>query len=144
LFPLAAVYAFYGSPDVALVAVLMETMLALLLIGFLGTMRERPLVEGFEREPSESRRGRDRFVGFVSAAASFVVVWGILSKPAAIESAAHDQILLAPAAHAKDVVTVILADFRGLDTMGEITVIGIAMIGLLTLMQRPLRRRSRP
>jgi multicomponent Na+:H+ antiporter subunit A len=142
-FPLAAVYAFYGSPDVALVAVLMETMLALLLIGFLGAMRDRPLIEGIERDPSHSRRGRDRFVGFVAAAASFVVVWGILSKPAAIDSAANDQMLLTPAAHAKDIVTVILADFRGLDTMGEITVIGIVMIGLLTLMQRP-RRRTRP
>jgi multisubunit Na+/H+ antiporter MnhB subunit len=41
------------------------------------------------------------------------------------------------------VVSAILADFRGLDTMGEITVIGVAMIGLLTLMQRPHLRRIR-
>jgi multicomponent Na+:H+ antiporter subunit A len=67
----------------------------------------------------------------------------VLSKPAAIESASRDQIALTPSAHARDVVSAILADFRGLDTMGEITVIGVAMIGLLTLMQRPHLRRIR-
>ena len=142
-FPLAAVYAFLGSPDVALVAVLMETMFAILFIGFLAAMRDRPRVEGFERDPAESHRGRDRLIGLAAAAAAFIVVWGVLSKPAAIESAARDQIALTPSAHASDVVTAILSDFRGLDTMGEITVIGIAMIGLMTLMQRPRPRRPR-
>jgi multicomponent Na+:H+ antiporter subunit A len=142
-FPLAAVYAFLGSPDVALVAVLMETMLTILFVGFLAAMRDRPRVEGFERDPAESHVGRDRFIGLVAAAAAFVIVWGVLSKPAAIESAARDQIALAPSAHASDVVTAILADFRGLDTMGEITVIAVAMVGLLTLMQRPRQSRTR-
>ena len=40
------------------------------------------------------------------------------------------------------IVTAILSDFRGLDTMGEITVIGITMLGLLTLLQRPSNRRG--
>jgi multicomponent Na+:H+ antiporter subunit A len=85
-FPLAAVYAFLGAPDVALVAVLMETMLALLFIGFLAAMRERPRVEGFDREPEKSYRNRDIFVGLVATGAAFVLVWGVLSKPAPIES----------------------------------------------------------
>jgi multicomponent Na+:H+ antiporter subunit A len=142
-FPLAAIYAFLGAPDVALVAVLMETMMSLLFIGFLAAMRDRPRIEGFEHDPALAHRGRDRFIGFAAAAASFVIVWGVLSKPAATETAARDQIALTPAAHASDVVTAILSDFRGLDTMGEITVIGITMIGLWTLLQRPVRRRLR-
>jgi multicomponent Na+:H+ antiporter subunit A len=142
-FPLAAVYAFLGAPDVALVAVLMETVLSLLFIGFLAAMRDRPLVSGFQTHRTELHRNRDRVIGVLSAAASFVVVWGILSKPAAIESVATQQIELAPSAHARDVVTAILSDFRGLDTMGEITVIGITMIGLITLLQRPTQRRGR-
>ena len=73
---------------------------------------------------------------------TFLVIWSVLSKPAALESDASGQISLTESAHAGDVVTAILSDFRGLDTMGEITVIGIAMIGLLTLMRRPWQRRS--
>ena len=142
-FPLAAVYAFLGAPDVALVAVLMETVLSLLFIGFLAAMRDRPRVSGLENSHEGLQRNRDRVIGVLAGAASFVVVWGIFSKPAAIESVATQQIELAPAAHARDVVTAILSDFRGLDTMGEITVIGITMIGLITLLQRPLQRRGR-
>ena len=51
------------------------------------------------------------------------------------ESVALDQIRLTPDAHAKDVVTAILADFRGLDTFGEITVLGIALLGIASLVQ---------
>lgn len=142
-FPLAAVYAFLGAPDVALVAALMETVLSLLFIGFLAAMRDRPRVSGFETSRDGSHPRRDRFIGVLAGVASFVVVWGIFSKPAAIESVATQQIELAPTAHAKDVVTAILSDFRGLDTMGEITVIGITMIGLITLLQRPIQRRAR-
>jgi len=142
-FPLAAVYAFLGAPDVALVAVLMETLISLLFIGFLAAMRDRPRVEGFETASLTSHRWRDILIGLAAAATAFVVVWGVLSKPAAVETAARDQIALTPAAHAKDVVTAILSDFRGIDTMGEITVIGITMIGLISLLQRPLQRRAR-
>lgn len=142
-FPLAAIYAFLGAPDVALVAVLVETMTSILFIGFLAAMRDRPVVEGFEDGASISHRGRDRLIGIAAGAAGFVVVWGVLSKPSPIELAAEQQIELTPAAHAKDVVTAILTDFRGLDTMGEITVIGITLVGLITLLQRPSPRRSR-
>jgi multicomponent Na+:H+ antiporter subunit A len=34
------------------------------------------------------------------------------------------------------VVTVILADFRGLDTMVEITVLAVAVIGVASLLRR--------
>ncbi|MCC7025272.1 MAG: DUF4040 domain-containing protein [Thermomicrobiales bacterium] len=142
-FPLATTYAFLGAPDVALVAVLMETMLSLLFIGFLAAMREHPTIEGVHGETSESILRRDRIIGAVAAAAAFITVWGVLSKPAPIESAAMELITLTPSAHASDVVTAILSDFRGLDTMGEITVIGIAMIGLMTILQQTGRRRSR-
>lgn len=142
-FPLAAIYAFLGAPDVALVAVLVETMTSILFIGFLAAMRDRPIVEGFEDDSTVSHRNRDRLIGIAAGAAGFVVVWGVLSKPAPVELAAQEQIALTPAAHAKDVVTAILTDFRGLDTMGEITVIGITLVGLITLLQRPIPRRSR-
>jgi multicomponent Na+:H+ antiporter subunit A len=41
-----------------------------------------------------------------------------------------------PEAHGGDVVTVILADFRGLDTAVEITVLAVAIAGVAALLQR--------
>ena len=39
-----------------------------------------------------------------------------------------------PAAHGRNVVNVILVDFRALDTLGEITVLAIAALGVLALL----------
>jgi len=49
---------------------------------------------------------------------------------------AAEQVRLTPEAHGKDVVTVILADFRGLDTLVEITVVFVAVVGIATLLRR--------
>jgi multicomponent Na+:H+ antiporter subunit A len=74
--------------------------------------------------------------GVVAGAASFAVIWAALSRtsPNAGDSAA--QIARTHAAHGSDVVTVILADFRGLDTMVEITVLAVAVIGVASLLRR--------
>ncbi len=131
----AVVYAFFGAPNVALVAVLMETLFALLFLGVLAALPRRLLRRATDQRAMGSRRWRDPAVGLVAAIVAFVVVWGVLSKPASFESVAVTQSELAPTAHAKNVVTAILADFRGLDTMGEITVIAIALLGLTTLLR---------
>ena len=51
-------------------------------------------------------------------------------------STAARQLDLAGQAHGKDVVTVILADFRGLDTMVEVTVVVVALLGVAALLRR--------
>jgi len=82
-----------------------------------------------------SRRWRDPLVGVVASLATFAVVWGFLSRPAIHPGVAVEHVRLAPEAHGRDVVTVILADFRGLDTLGEITVLAIAVVGVATLLR---------
>ena len=42
----------------------------------------------------------------------------------------------APLAHGKDAVTVIVTDFRGLDTLVEVTVLVVAGAGVATLLRR--------
>ena len=42
---------------------------------------------------------------------------------------------LTPAVHGKNIVTVILADFRGFDTMGEVTVIALTLLGIISLLR---------
>jgi len=66
---------------------------------------------------------------------AFAVVWASLSQPAPSNRAYEDHLRLTPDAHAKDTVTAILADFRGLDTLGEITVVALVLIGVATLLR---------
>jgi multicomponent Na+:H+ antiporter subunit A len=139
-FVLAAVYTFFGAPDVALVAVLVETVMTLLLLGVLALLPRRLLARQVQRRRARSADWRDRLVAGLAGGAAFVVAVGTLSRPAPEPAAAEAHLALTPAAHGRDVVTVILADFRGLDTLGEITVVGIALVGVLTLLGR---RRTR-
>ena len=137
-FMLAVVYAFFGAPDVALVAVLVETILTLL---FVATLRLIPYeVLHRQAELSLKRPWRKALISLVAAAFAFAVVWGALSQPAAEESVARKLLRLTPEAHAKDAVTAILADFRGLDTLGEITVVALVLLGVATLLGRWGRR----
>jgi multicomponent Na+:H+ antiporter subunit A len=134
-FALAGVYAVAGAPDVALVAVLVETILTLV---FVGAFSRLPRSVEYERPPSGSRRRRVRnlAVGVVAGAGAFAAVWAALSRPTSSAADAAEHLRRAPEAHGGDVVTVILADFRGLDTMVEITVLVVAALGVASLLRR--------
>jgi multicomponent Na+:H+ antiporter subunit A len=45
-----------------------------------------------------------------------------------------------PAAHGRNVVNVILVHFRGFDTLGEITVLAVAAVGVFALLKLKLGR----
>ena len=49
--------------------------------------------------------------------------------------AAGEYIRRTPSAHGQDVVTVIITDFRGIDTLGEITVLLITAVEVATLLR---------
>jgi multicomponent Na+:H+ antiporter subunit A len=125
-----------GAPDVALVAVLVETVMGVFFVCMLLLM-PRSILRFETREPVE-RIGvrRDIVLAAATGIMAFFVVWGVLSRP----SESHELIdfydALTPVAHGKAVVTVILADFRGFDTMGEITVITLVMLGVMSLIRK--------
>jgi multicomponent Na+:H+ antiporter subunit A len=131
-FVLAVVYALYAAPNVVLVAVLIETLLTLLLVATMQLIPYEVLHRQAELPPV--RLARQVLVSTVAGAFAFVVAWGALSQPPAGQTVAEDDVRLAPEAHASNVVTAILADFRGLDTLGEITVVALVLLGVATLL----------
>lgn len=142
-FSLAVVYALLGAPDVALVAVLVETLFTLLFLGMLALMPgdvDPSTVQPFGSDDTnptpEAHRRRDIAIAAIGGLLAFTVAWTTLSDEPASGGVAVDYVNLTPLAHGKDIVTVILADFRGFDTMGEITVLGIAFLGIATLLRR--------
>ncbi len=135
-FSLAVIYSLLGAPDVALVAVLVETVLGVFFICMLLLM-PRSILRFETREPGE-RFGvrRDIVLAVITGATAFFVVWGVLSRPSPSTELIDLYETLTPLAHGKDVVTVILADFRGFDTMGEVTVIALVMLGVMSLIRK--------
>lgn len=114
----------YGAPDLALTQFAIET---LMLIVFVMVLRYLP---------SEFPRPRIRGYLPVRLALSFLVAgfvfaFGMLAAGARELPAVSDQHVAraVPEAHGKNVVNLILVDFRAFDTMGEITVLAVAALG---------------
>jgi len=91
-------------------------------------------------ESSRRRKARDAALALAGGAGVAWLAWLMLTRD-------HDSIAWyflnqsAVAGGGNNVVNVILVDFRGYDTMGEITVLGIAAIGVLALMDGMRTRR---
>jgi multicomponent Na+:H+ antiporter subunit A len=84
----------------------------------------------------EKRRRRNLAAGALAGLGAFATIWSALSRPTVSGSVAVEHIRRTPDAHGGDVVSVILADFRGLDTMVETTVLAVAVIGVAALLRR--------
>src|SRR4051794_12261794 len=132
-FALAAVYAMVGAPDVALVAVVVETVFTVV---FVGVFSRLPAPRRRRRSEHRPRRRRNVAAAALAAAGAFATIWAVLSRPTTAGTVAADHIRRTPDAHGGDVVTVILADFRGLDTLVEITVLAVALVGAAALLRR--------
>ncbi|MBX3096442.1 MAG: DUF4040 domain-containing protein [Fimbriimonadaceae bacterium] len=119
-----------GAPDLAMTQIVVETLTVLLFV-FVFYRLPRPL----SRNKGAWRRP-DMYVaigvGTLMGAATY---W---SQPGGASmsnvSRAYGELAYAEA-HGRNIVNVILVDFRALDTLGEITVLAIAAIGVAALIK---------
>ncbi|MCB1003620.1 MAG: DUF4040 domain-containing protein, partial [Acidimicrobiales bacterium] len=131
-----------GAPDLALTQFAVET---LSVVVFLLVLRRLP--DRFERHRAPAVGVVPRLA--VSAAVGvFVVAMAIAASGARTEPPVSREMTerALPEGDGKNVVNVILVDFRGLDTLGEVTVLVAAGIGVAALAragQRPDRRPDR-
>ncbi|MDP3628319.1 MAG: monovalent cation/H+ antiporter subunit A [Hydrogenophaga sp.] len=131
----ALTFVSFSAPDLALTQLTVEVVsTVLLLMGLALLPRQSP------RESSRARRLRDAVLALAGGGGMAWLAWVMLTRD-------HDSISWyflnhsAIAGGGTNVVNVILVDFRGYDTFGEITVLGIAAIGVLALMDGMRTRR---
>lgn len=132
-----------GAPDLALTQFAVET---LSVVVFLLVLRRLP--DRFERRaPAIGRLYR---VAVSAAVGVFVVLMAIASSGSRTEPPVSREMSeqALPEGDGKNVVNVILVDIRGMDTLGEITVLAAAGIGIVALTRvgkrpRPVVRRRR-
>jgi multicomponent Na+:H+ antiporter subunit A len=129
----ALVFLIYGAPDLALTQLLVETLT--LIIVSLILLRLPPLTPPTHRAPSAINALVAIATGTVIAALSLATTRGALDLQLTEFFENHSYLI----AHGRNIVNVILVDFRGLDTLGEITVVATAGLAGAALIAR--RRR---
>ncbi|TQC59632.1 hydrogen gas-evolving membrane-bound hydrogenase subunit E, partial [Pantoea dispersa] len=86
-------------------------------------------------EPRRWRRWRDAALAIVAGGGMALLAYSVMTRPATTMAGELLQRAL-PEAYGRNVVNVILVDFRGFDTFGEITVFGIAALVVHALLRR--------
>ncbi|MEM8835516.1 MAG: hydrogen gas-evolving membrane-bound hydrogenase subunit E [Planctomycetota bacterium] len=133
-FLMALLFVLYGVPDVAMTQFAVETLIVII---FVLVIYHLPKLRSLTSGP---RRATDATV-----AAGFGLVMGAFAYLAAVRDVAdpvseEHALRSMPEGFGRNIVNVILVDFRALDTFGEIFVLAIAATGVYTL----LRLRTRP
>ncbi|ALS32406.1 multicomponent K+:H+ antiporter subunit A [Pseudoalteromonas translucida KMM 520] len=126
----AVVFTRFSAPDLALTQLTVEvaTIILLMLALFF-------LPQSTPRESSSLRILRDLSIASTVGVVIASICYALLTRP--LDSISDFFIANAKTGGGgTNVVNVILVDFRGFDTLGEITVLGIAALGIFKLLSR--------
>jgi multicomponent Na+:H+ antiporter subunit A len=123
----AVLFLFAGAPDLAFTQFAVETVLVVVAASALPHFGAAPL----QREAWRTSR---LLLAAAAGAGSFLLVAQLQSLPP--DTALRDWFAQAslPAAHGRNVVNVIIVDFRALDTLGEIAVVAFSLLAALPLL----------
>lgn len=128
------------APDVALVQFLVETLGTVLVIIMLGKISAPERQQAIAGLWSGSKRGlvRDAAIaGLIGVGVALFSLAAVINRPTRNTVTAWHLANALPKVGATDVVAAIVTDFRGMDTVIEITVFGMAALGVLTLLSTP-------
>lgn len=131
------IYILFGAPDLAMTQFAIETLVVIL---FMLVFYRLPHFTNFS---SRLARARDAIISLTIGGMITLLLLTVTALPPQIQLKTYfiENSLLE--AKGRNVVNVILVDFRGLDTMGEITVLAIAAIGVFALLKLRLDNRNK-
>lgn len=135
----ALTFAWFSAPDLALTQLAVEVVTVVLIL--LGLRWLPPRIEAQDSSAPLNtrtlmRRGRDLAVAVAAGAGMSALAYAVLTKPAGQGISEFFLRNALPEGHGSNVVNVILVDFRGFDTLGEITVVGIVALTVFALLRR--------
>jgi NADH:ubiquinone oxidoreductase subunit 5 (subunit L)/multisubunit Na+/H+ antiporter MnhA subunit/multisubunit Na+/H+ antiporter MnhB subunit len=139
-YAIGGIFLLEPAPDVALVQFLVETLATVLIIIILARTSAEERQRVMERLWGYTRVGLARDIAIASAAGvamGLFALFAVNSRPTPNSIAIWYLENALPQVGVTDVVAGIVTDFRGTDTVIEITVFGIAALGVLTLLARP-------
>ncbi|OUM03444.1 monovalent cation/H+ antiporter subunit A [Variovorax sp. JS1663] len=131
-------YIWFSAPDLALTQLVVETVTTvLILLGLrwlpMRTAKPQPMRA---RLRPWGRRGRDLLVAATAGSGMAALAWVMMTRPFPQSISPFFLEHALPQGGGTNVVNVMLVDFRGFDTFGEITVLGIVALTVYALLRR--------
>ena len=133
-YAISLIFVFYSAPDLAMTQFSIDTLTVILFVLVLYRLPK------YLKLSNTRSRIRDMVLALIFGGLITTLALEVLSEPIHRETSefyAENAYVLAKG---KNVVNVILVDFRGIDTMVEITVLVIAAIGVLGLLRLRLKK----
>ncbi|MDE0103566.1 MAG: proton-conducting transporter membrane subunit [Bryobacterales bacterium] len=131
------IFLLFGAPDVAMAQLMVETLVVVIVAIVLLRL---PSFH-YEIRQNRFRRFRDAVVATAVGAATSLVVLAVITDPPQRSLTEYFERTAVPGGHGRNIVNVILVEFRALDTLGEITVLFLAGSAVCALIQRRSRYR---
>ncbi|HAY28639.1 MAG TPA: cation:proton antiporter, partial [Candidatus Accumulibacter sp.] len=137
----ALLFLFTGAPDLAFTQFAVETVFVVVAATVLRRLRQLP--PPLQVAVSEAR-WRPLALAVSIALGSVLSTLLLLAAAQPFDPQLSDffSAQSVPAAHGRNVVNVIIVDFRALDTLGEIAVVALALVAALPLLKLSRRRSS--
>lgn len=130
-FGIAVLYLMFGAPDLAMTQFAVESLTVILLVL---TLIHLPAKQTDVKRPRSVVR--DIVLSTAVGGAATAVTFWVLSRPLNMRLSDYFVKHSLETAHGHNIVNVILVDFRGFDTWGEITVLTVAGLGVYALLSR--------
>jgi multicomponent K+:H+ antiporter subunit A len=131
-------FAWVSAPDLALTQISVEIVTTvLLLLGLRWLPRRLDLHDPRRRTfRARARRVRDAALAIAFGGGVAALAFAMLTRPERLGLAQYYLANALEMAGGRNVVNVILVDFRGFDTLGEVTVVGIVALTVYALLRR--------
>lgn len=127
-FCVAVVFLLDGAPDLAFTQFSVEALAVVILLAIIGHMPFRA------PDPrTRPQRVRDAMIAIVFGVMFVVIMFSVVALPFDDTLSEFFRQASFPQAHGRNLVNVIIVDFRALDTLGEITVLALAAIAAITV-----------
>ncbi|MFP4438176.1 MAG: putative monovalent cation/H+ antiporter subunit A [Chloroflexaceae bacterium] len=135
-YSMSLIFVMFSAPDLAMTQFAIETLTVILFV--LVLYRLPPFGAG------TVRRARLRDAAVALTAGTLIATLVLIATNVQFSPSISDFYIdkSYPEAHGHNIVNVILVDFRELDTMGEITVLSLAGVGVYALLKLILRERK--
>ncbi len=130
-FAVALIFMLFGAPDLGFTQFMVETLSVVILAL---VMTRLHLEQRDARVPWEV--ARDAALSLTVGISVTVLMISVLQNPIDLRLSEFFALTSVPIAHGHNIVNVILVDYRGLDTLGEISVVlatGIAILALIRI-----------